>query len=352
VKRLSPVALVFSTFLFTACEKNAPPAPSAETAPESSQAKSASARYVAAQSAKNAAFFEAPARVLSTPEDSAVVSAPLALRVTRVRVQPGQDVKQGEPLLDVAMPELIRAVGAHNAAELRLKGYEARKTRLMPLVSEGLARAADAAELDAQIALARADLESAHAVLRTAGVPESQVSALVAQSGSMMLRAPIAGVVVGVAARLGAMWQPTDGALVELAAASSSLVEARFQVLPADTMHFVWSDADGAVPLTLKRASPRASAEDGSRVVWLTPVAPQSRLVPGSLGSVRIVPEADWQVVPERALLREGDAVSVFVEAPSGPQKTQVKLLRASSTEAVVSGLSAGARVLASAPSR
>jgi membrane fusion protein, heavy metal efflux system len=334
--------------LVISCSGGAPAAPTsgAQAEPEA-PAESASARYVPAEPASASLLFDAPARVVPTPEDSAVISAPLALRVLRVRVRPGQEVKQGEPLVDVAMPELIRALGALHAADLRIQGYSVRRERLKPLVDEGLARSVELADLESQIALARADRESAHAVLRAAGVGDD-AGAGIAQSGALSLRAPIAGVVVAAPARVGAMWEPNGGPLVELAQATSLLIEARFQALPPSGARFAWRGPTGDVLLSLVRVSPRAEPADGSRVLWLT-ASHDAGLVPGAIGRVRAQPEQAWVVVPRSALTMEGAGAALYVEGVAEPKR--VTWVQGTATQAVVSGIEAGTRVLATAPS-
>jgi multidrug efflux pump subunit AcrA (membrane-fusion protein) len=316
---------------------------------EPEAAPSAAARWLTPEPASRVAWLEAPARALPTPEATHAVSVPLSARVLRVRVRPGQTVKKDEPLVDVLLPELLGAAGALSAARLRIESYEARKSRLGPLVEQGLARTAELNELEANLALARAERELARATLRVAGVSEGQVPALLQGQGAISLRAPIGGMVVSVSGRAGEVREPGSGPLLELVSPGLVQIEARLGLTPPVGASFEWWSGAERVPLELEALSPRAAPEDGTRLAWFRTREPQRAPLAGSLGRVRLVPDASWRVVPAAALREQGNSASVVVLGDRAPREQPVQVVLRSASEVIVSGLAPDLRVAADA---
>jgi multidrug efflux pump subunit AcrA (membrane-fusion protein) len=299
--------------------------------------------------ASSLGWLEAPARALAAPDATAVVSVPLSARIVQLRVQPGDHVDKGAPLIDVIMPELIGAAGSMSAANIRLDAYEKRRGRLLPLSQEGLVRAGDLTELDAQIALAKADREIARASLRAAGLSDEQGLKLLSGNGSVVLRAPIAGMVVAVQAKLGEMRDPGVGPLLEIAAAASTLIEARFSVPPADDAELIWIASGRSVALSQHARSPAAAREDGARIVWLRAKSSAESPIAQAIGRVRVLPPAAWSVIPTRALVRSADRTFVIVPAGSNRREKPVAIVRETANECVVTGLQVGEEVFVAA---
>jgi multidrug efflux pump subunit AcrA (membrane-fusion protein) len=337
--------LVLVCCLFAACTTD-----KVENEPVPTPQPSAATRWVPARSALGLSWLEAPGRVLVSANAVALVSAPLSARVVRVRVRPGQQVELGDALVEVVMPELMRAAGMLRAADIRLAALSLRHQRLLPLLEQGLARAAEVSDLEASIALARADRESARATLRSAGESDERAAKLVEGTGSSALRAPLAGMVVAVSAQLGQVREPASGPLVEIVGEAPLQIEARFTAEPPVGASFVWIELGRVAQLVLEATSPRAGL-DGSRQVWLHPAEGVAAPSVGALGRVRIVAPDDWVVVPVRALLAAADTLHVSVKRPQGSALVPVVLVRRSETEAVVTGLPAGSLVAADASS-
>ena len=307
--------------------------------------KAAKTRLARVLPASSLGWLEAPARALPTPDSTAVVSAPLPARVVSIRVKPGDHVQKNAPLVDVSIPELIRAAGTLSAASLRLTAYENRRQRVAPLSQDGLVRAADLTELEAQIATARADRESARATLRAAGVSDEQAAPLLSGNGTLALRSPIDGVVVSVQTKLGEMRDPSSGALVELASAAPTLIEARFQTPPDPDAELLWVESGRSLALVMQEMSPSATLEDGTRVVWLRAKSPAQSPVAHALGRVRVVPPAAWSVIPARALVRNPEGLFVSVPERDGRRDKPVSLVRETPDGCVVTGLEVGEEV-------
>ncbi len=319
-----------------------------EAEPVSVAPPSAGTRWVHPIPAAESGFLEAPAQVIASPNDTAQISAPLSARVLRIRVHPGQHVERGEVLVDVVMPELIRAAGALRSADLRLESWQERREIVAPLVNKRLAPAAELSELNANIAAVRSDRENARAVLRAAGESDKRVDALLSGDGSISLRAPFAGVVVAVTAMVGEVREPTAGPLVELITEDADpRVQARFTSTPPAGSRFVWVESSRRVPLTLERLSPHADERDGSRRGWLRVAQESGGLVAGTLGRVQILAPEEWVVVPARALRTRDGHTTVEIKAQEGSQSVQVTVLQKSDSEAVITGVTPEARVAA-----
>lgn len=335
--------LVFGPWLALACQTAPQP-----TAPEPSDTPSIETRWILPEPADQVGWLSAPARVLRDPNASFAVSVPLGARVLKVRVRPGQQVRQNEPLVDVLIPELLKAAGALAAANLRVNGYATRRARLLPLLEQGLVRAGELSELEANLASAQAERESARATLRIAGVGDAQAAGLLAQGGALSLRAPMAAMVVQVSARPGEMREPAAGPLVELAAPESGQVEARLAFAPAHGATFSWVSELGSVPLILEAVSPRA-ADDGTRSAWFHVSMPAAAPPAGSLGRVRMDLAPNLVAVPTAALREQGGKHAVVVRSGREGRLQSVEVILRSSSEAIVSGLSVGTPIAANA---
>jgi cobalt-zinc-cadmium efflux system membrane fusion protein len=330
-----------------ACTASASDGPKAAPA----EAPSAAARWIEAEPASELASLDVPARVLVAPDASAVIGAPLGLRVLRVRVRPGQRVGKGDPVVDVSSPEVVRAAGALIAVDLRLAAHEQRRARLAPLVEQGLARTVELSELDAARVTARAERESARAVLRSAGLSDRAAPGLVEGDGTFSLRSPIAGMVTAVSAVAGAFVDERSPALVEVSAEGDAQVEARFSVVPPDAARFVWLGRGERVPLELVALAPGVRKEDGARLGWLQPREGGRALTAGALGRVRVEAAPDWVAIPSHAIKRGAGGAEVEVRDGQSARWKAVQVIMDSGSTAVVTGLEAGSFVRAATTS-
>jgi hypothetical protein len=90
--------------------------------------------------------------------------------------------------------------------------------------------------------------------------------------------------------------------------------------------------------------------ETGARLLWLRPQG-ESSMLAGTLGRVvlRGAP-GDAVTVPARALRRRDGAALIFVREGELSRPRRVTVLTVRATDAVVTGVAAGAEVLAEAP--
>lgn len=269
---------------------------------ESASAPSSRTDWIQGRDPGSAPVMEAPARSFAAPSASAAVSMPFPGRVSRVHVAAGRVVRQGMPVVDVVMPELLHAAGEASAATLLLAAFEKRRAQLAKLEREGLARLQDVVEVESNLVEARARLEAARASLGAAGLTVPEAKALLEGDGTLSLRSPINGVVVEVNARPGEMRSPESGALAQVVGEGQVRVEARFPSTPPAGASYAFVGPDGLpIELVPESLSPQATDADAARLGWF------------SLGSGAALPAG----LPGRVLVRLQDAEGV-VALPAG----------------------------------
>ncbi len=324
-----------------AAPEEEPPAPSSRTP------------WVKARSSEGVPLLEAPAQVLLSPEGQAGVVPPYRARVQKVLVRPGEKVSKGQPLVEVVMPEVSSAAGAYAAASTRVDAYGRRLAQLEALKKDGLVRLADVLEAETKLAEAKADQQSAAAMLRTAQIEPSEASDIVAGKRPVVIRSPIAGVVTAVAVGVGDSRDPSSEPIVRVAGEGDSRVEARFArpVDPAGASYEFIVSGGTRHKLTLVARAPHVDPRDGTIAVWLVP-GKGTRLQPGQTGRVVVsLPGTSGAaVVPARAVtLSEGKAWVVVRRDRGEIEKVQVDVFASSGAEALVTGISAGEEVAADA---
>ncbi len=128
--------------------------------------------------------------------------SPVAGHITRVLVGEGQEVKEGQPLVELRSVELGQARGTFLAATARRGAAERRAQRRQPLVVEGALSAADEQESQFALEQAIADEMAALASLRALGAsptgssPPTDPSLLVIRSpcrGRVLFRDAVVG---------------------------------------------------------------------------------------------------------------------------------------------------------------
>lgn len=135
-----------------------------------------------------AAVIDLPGEVASDPDKTAKVSPLVGGRIESVNFKEGQQVKKGDVLALLKVPELGKAKAAYTAKAAKAAAARSNADRLQALAEKRLAAAQEVlaakAEADALEAEARADAE--------------QIGALGSGNGGtqLALRAPVSGVVI------------------------------------------------------------------------------------------------------------------------------------------------------------
>ncbi len=132
-----------------------------------------------------------PGEIAADPDRSARISSPVAGKLEEIRLREGAQVKKGEVVAVVRVPELGRIHGAQAAAAARARAARAGADRLEDLAKKRLA--SEQAWLDA-----RAEADALGAEARALS---GQLAAMGSGSGGgapflLSLRSPVAGVVV------------------------------------------------------------------------------------------------------------------------------------------------------------
>lgn len=131
-----------------------------------------------------------PGEVSADPDKSARVASPVAGRLTDVRFKEGSEVKKGDVLAVLRIPEIGKVRAAHSATTAKAAAARANAERLAGLADKGMA-----AKQEAVAAKAEADALDAEA--KALGEQLGALGMGTSGSGSeLVLRAPVSGVVV------------------------------------------------------------------------------------------------------------------------------------------------------------
>jgi cobalt-zinc-cadmium efflux system membrane fusion protein len=122
------------------------------------------------------------------------VTTPVDGRVSRVLVDVGQAVRAGQPVAEIQSAELGRTRASYVSAQARLELAQRALARKRTLADERIAPLREVQEAEADVRAAEADLGAARSGLEAIGVAPD--SAAGRDSSRLVLRAPVAGVVI------------------------------------------------------------------------------------------------------------------------------------------------------------
>jgi cobalt-zinc-cadmium efflux system membrane fusion protein len=295
-------------------------------------------QWAAAESALMAVQVEVPARVIADEDRTARVSAPAEGRVMSVGVQSGDRVARGQVLVTLLSPQAsgVRAEQAKAAAEIASREAALAYARSGRERAERLLEAKAAARQDVE--RARADEQLAAAALTQAQAEAERITTAVTQfsvdaGGRMILRAPIAGVVITRDAVPGSVVQAgaplvtiTDPSSLWLDLAAPEAVAVTLR--PGATVRFTTATfPDDRFEARIRTVG--VALDPQTRTVPIRAVVPNSRgrLLPGMFVSVAVeaspptpgvrVPDGAVQLLDERPVVfvaRTGAAGAVTFE--------------------------------------
>ena len=139
-----------------------------------------------------------PGEVAADPDKSARLSSPIPGRIDSVRFQEGDNVKQGQLLATIAVPNLGRLRAEQAAAAARAAAARANAERLEQLLAQRLTAAQTYRDALAQAEALELEARSAAQHLEALGLGEPR-----GNPSQLSLRAPFAGAVVSRNAVLG-----------------------------------------------------------------------------------------------------------------------------------------------------
>jgi cobalt-zinc-cadmium efflux system membrane fusion protein len=122
----------------------------------------------------------------------AEIAAPVAARVVKVLVKPGDPVKVGQAVVELHSADLGKARAELQAARARTEVARKALARKRELAAEKLITARELQEAEAEASTAEADLEVARAALRAFGPAEDTSGG----PSRVLLRSPVAGEVI------------------------------------------------------------------------------------------------------------------------------------------------------------
>lgn len=287
------------------------------------------------------------------PERSALVSAAIAGRVTRLLVHEGDQVHAGQLLASIEDPALeagtTEASALASAARSALTSADAARARAQRLFDQGIAPRRDVEDAVARQASARAELQAA------------QARQLLArrQQGRAQVTAPIAGLVLRLRTRIGEL---VDGSaatpIAELA--DTSVLELRADAPAADLVRLhqgdavtVRLDALPGLALTGQLVFVAAALDSNTslglvRASIVRPAGQQLQLgLSGQL--VAALAPRPRLLVPARAVRRSAVGGREVVVCKGGSAEVRTVEVGASQGDAVeiTSGLAAGEQVVA-----
>lgn len=138
----------------------------------------------------------------------AEIGSPIAARVTRILVAPGDRVRKHQAVVELQSVELGKAKADYFTAQARAKLTREILERKKQLAQEQIAPARELQEAQAEAAAAEANLRAARASLLALGVAEEDLDTDGNADAHFILRSPIAGMVLERAAMRGQMSDP------------------------------------------------------------------------------------------------------------------------------------------------
>jgi cobalt-zinc-cadmium efflux system membrane fusion protein len=260
---------------------------------------------------KDGSVLRAPARVAFRDGAVSQVGAPLPGRVVDVRVRTGDKVKAGDALLTLHCPEAAGARTQLVTAQAGLRAARASVERETRMLAQGVGVARD--KLVAEVQLAEIEAELARAQATTGFVGGGA-------GATVVLRAPIAGIVLSRRATAGAAVEAGGEPLVEIGNPTALWIVA--EVFERD-LALVHEGARATVELpSLREPMVGRVVSVGTVVSAGLRTAPvrvaldgdSQSLRPGMFGRVRIVATEGGPSLPtEAVLIRDGKESVAYV---------------------------------------
>lgn len=249
-------------------------------------------------------------------------------RVTAINVKPGDKVKKGQVLATIVVPSIAAAQAEFLSAEASAKIAKENETREVALLEKQLTTAREAEVAKGEVLKTEAELGAAKAKLQALGVDRPAGGANITGAGTMLLTAPLDGVVVRRDAVLGRFLQARETAFV---IADPQDLRASLNVYEADLPYFrIGQEAEisfDAMPGkivkgTIVLVEPQVGKASRSARAFIDVVNKDATLRPGMFIRASLkLPEdagAGRLLVPAPSVQPIGDDDVVFVEIQPG----------------------------------
>jgi membrane fusion protein, heavy metal efflux system len=293
-----------------------------------------------------------PAIVEADPSRLVKIVPPLAGRITKLQVQLGERVKEGQALVVLDSPDLGSAYADHERATVLLELASKNRDRARSLSKIGGAAIRELQQAETDYVTADVEHYRADARLRQIGVnPEATDP-----SKTLTITAPIAGSVIELDVGAGAFWNDPNASLMTVADLSSIWVTANVPekdtalVSKGQAVEVVFAAYPGEVFRgRVLFVSDIVDSDSRRTKVRIAFANPEIRLKPNMFATVSFFAPAQMvATVPATALVLKNDGERVFVEvAPWTFQPRNVEINFQQGNSAIIkSGLNAGERAV------
>jgi cobalt-zinc-cadmium efflux system membrane fusion protein len=293
-----------------------------------------------------------PAVVEADPGHLIKVAPPLAGRVTQLKVQLGERVNAGQPLVVMDSPDLATAYSDYDRAKVLLALALKSRDRQRGLAKIGGAADKDLQQAETDYVTADVEFQRATAHLKQIGVDADNTS----PSRTVTVVAPMAGSVIDLGVAPGEYWNDSTAALMTVADLSTIWVTASVPekdtslVSKGQSVDVVFAAYPGEVfkgqVLFVSDVLDPDTRRTKVRIAFKNP---DTRLRPGMFANVSFyAPVQRVPVVPTSALVLKDDANQVFVETAPWTFEARTVEIGFQQGEQVVltSGVKVGDRVV------
>ncbi len=293
-----------------------------------------------------------PAVVEADPSRLVKVLPPLAGRITQLKVQLGERVKEGQPLAVLDSPDLGTAYADHERATVLLELARKNRDRARELSKIGGAAVRELQQAETDYVTADVEHHRADARLKQIGVnPETSDP-----MRTLTIAAPIAGSVIELDVGAGAFWNDPNASLLTIADLSSVWVTANVpekdtalvaKGQPVEVVFAAFSnEAFKGEVLFISDVLDPDSRRTKVRIVFPNPGI---RLKPNMFANVSFLAAPQMvATVPATALVMKNDGDRVFVEVAPWtfvPRPVEVNYQQGNSA-VIKNGLAAGERAV------
>lgn len=304
-----------ATALMSGCKKALPPS-------ETEQQANAGLETTVAHAQENTEYLEVPAHVMADPSKTVRIYPPLSGRIFGLRVLPGQEVKKGDAIAMLQSSDVAAARSDFEKAKIEVLRADRALARGKLLFEHEVLSQADYYELQAVDQVAHSEQERARQRINELGFAENGVSDIVA------VRSPISGAVLDIGTASGEMQRSLDNATTIATIANLDTVwvagdvfERDLAVLRGGRPVEVSIPAYPDLHLTGKIANISDALDPNTHTLKLRVVLdnPQHLLKPEMFATIRVSEGVKRAfLLPESAVLHEGEKTSVFVETAGG----------------------------------
>lgn len=293
-----------------------------------------------------------PAGVEADPARLVKILPPLAGRITQLKVQLGEQVERGQPLVVLDSPDLAAAYADYDKAKAILALTVKNRDRLRDLAKTGGAAIKDQQQAETDYVTAIVENQRAEARLRQIGVDPEMPT----KSRTVTISAPASGSIIDLAVAPGAYWNDSTAALMTIADLSTIWVTANVPekdtslVSKGQSVDITFAAYLGEVSKgQVLFVSNVLDADTRRTKVRISLPNAETRLKPGMFANVTFFTSKQMlPIVPTTALVLKDDANQVFVEAaPWTFEARRVDISFQQGEDAIVrSGLTAGDRIV------